>query len=280
MPVSAEPPPQQHVVDRFFDGAAGYWNDVYGYADLQGHVYRRRMEVALGWIDELGLAPGASVLEVGCGAGLMSIELGRRGLAVTGVDSSPEMVALLERRATDADVGADVRARQADVHRLPFATGEFQLVVGLGVLPWLHEPGGAVREMARVLAPGGSAILTADNRARLNLLVEPRESPLLDPARVVYRAVKRRVRRRRRPDGGATAYRHLPREIDRMLIAADLRPVRRTTVGFGPFMFMGRQLLPDKAGRGTHDRLERASRRRPSLRRTGWHYVVEARKPP
>lgn len=274
--MSAEPLQPQEAVDRFFDDAAGYWYDVYGHANLQGHVYRRRMEAALGWVDEQRLPPGTPVLEVGCGAGLVSIELARRGLAVTGVDSSAEMVALLQRRAVDAGVAASVRARQADVHRLPFAAAEFRLVIALGVLPWLHEPAAAVLEMARVLTPGGWAILTADNRARLNLIVEPRESPLLAPVRFVYRALKRRGRGR--PDGGAHSYRHLPREIDGMLIAAGVKPVRRTTIGYGPFSFMGRHLLSDAAAQRVHRRLERASRRRRSLRRTGWHYLVAARK--
>lgn len=266
----------QGVVDRYFDREAGYWKDVYSQADVQGHVYRRRMELAVRWADEAELAPGAPVLDVGCGAGLVSIELARHELAVTGVDSSAEMVELLVQRAAAEHLSASVRVRQADVHELPFNPGEFELVIGLGVLPWLHEPVGAVREMARVLAPGGWAILTADNRSRLNLLVEPRESPLLTPLRIAYRALKRDLGTQSRE--GAPSYRHLPREVDRMLISAGLSPVRRATVGYGPFTFMGRPLLGAPAAFRLHDRLELASRTRPSLRRTGWHYVVAARK--
>jgi len=48
-----------------------------------------------------------------------------------------------------------VRVRQADVRELPFSPGEFELVIGPGVLPWLHEPVGAVGEMARDWRPAG-----------------------------------------------------------------------------------------------------------------------------
>lgn len=266
----------QGVVERYFDREAGYWKDVYSQANVQGHVYRRRMELAMRWVDEAELARDAPVLEVGCGAGLVSIELARHGLAVTGVDSSAEMVGLLAQRAAAEHLDARVRVQQADVHQLPFGSGEVELVIGLGVLPWLHEPDGAVREMARVLAPGGWAILTADNRSRLNLLMEPRESPLLTPLRRGYRALKRDLSKL--SGEGAPSHRHLPSEVDRMLISSGLSPVRRATVGYGPFTFMGRPVLGAQAAFRVQGRLELASRTRPSLRRTGWHYVVAARK--
>lgn len=269
-------PVQERSVDRYFDREASYWRDVYDQTNVQGRVYRRRMELAMRWVDEADLAPDSPVLDIGCGAGLVSVELARRGLAVTGVDSSAEMVALLSQRAADEHLDARVQAQQADVRELPFGSREFKLVIGLGVLPWLDDPWSALREMARVLAPGGWAILTADNRSRLNLLVEPRESPLLAPLRVAYGALKRNLGNS--SGRGAPSFRHLPREVDRMLVGAGLSPVRRATIGYGPFTFMGRPLLGAQTAIRVNDRLELASATRTSLRRAGWHYVVAARK--
>jgi SAM-dependent methyltransferase len=266
----------QAVVDRYFDAVADYWTDVYGERGLQGQVYRRRMETALGWIDELNLDPGTPVLEVGCGAGFVSTELARRGLAVTGVDSSAAMVELLQRRALETGLDGRVHALVADVHGLPFDPDRFQVLVALGVLPWLHDPGAAVAEMIRVVSPGGWLILTADNRARLNLLTEPRENALLTPILSAYQGLKRL---RGWTASRTPSYLHLPREVDAMLTAAGAMPVRRTTVGYGPFTLRDRPVLPNEAGRWLHHRLQLASRERPSLRRTGWHYIVAAQKP-
>lgn len=276
VPLAAKHDQSQEAVDRCFDSAAAYWRDVYREGSLQGLIYRRRMETALRWVDELRLAAGAAVLEVGVGAGLLSVELAARGLAVTGTDSSPEMIELVKRRVGEERPAGSLHVQQADAHELPFAPGGFQLVIGLGLLPWLHDPAGAVRQMERVLAPAGSMILTADNRARLNFVVEPRESPPLAALRSVRRAVRRRSRQ---PSVQAPSYRHLPSEVDDMLRASGVVPVRRATIGFGPFTFFGRPLLPERTGMKLHRGLERASRRAPSLRRVGWHYIVAGVKP-
>ena len=65
-----------------------------------------------------------------------------------------------------------------------------------------------------------------------------------------------------------------------MLVAAGLEVTRRTTIGFGPFTFLGRPILGDRAAHSLHVRLQSAGEQRaPALRRLGWHYLVAARKP-
>lgn len=272
--MSTARPDHQGVVDSYFDREASYWNDVYRDAGLQGLVYRRRMETVLDWIGALRLPAGTPVLDAGCGAGLLSLALAERGLAVTATDSSQEMVDLVARQARERGTPG-VSVQRADAHALPFADGEFQLVTALGLIPWLHDAAGAVRELARVLAPGGWMIVTADNRSRLNFVLEPRENPLLTPVRLVRDVIRGGVED---TSASAPSYRHLPSEVDRMLTAADVRAVRRATVGFGPFTFLGRRVLPDSSGTTLHARLERASADRTTLRRLGWHYVVAGHK--
>ncbi len=261
------------VSREYFDETADYWRDVYRDESVAGLVYRRRMETILAWIDQLGVEPGARVLDVGCGAGLFSVELARRGFEVTATDSSPRMVALARERA--AREGVAISVQESHVNRLSFAGGEMSLVAALGLLPWLPEPDRAVAEMARVLAPEGWLIVTSDNRARLNFLTEPRENPALIPLKLARRAQRRM---RRLEPAGTESYLHLPSEVDRMLTGAGVTPVRRTSIGFGPFTFLGRQLVPEALGARLHGRLERASRRSRLLRRTGWHYIVAAQK--
>jgi len=266
---------RQGRTDSYFDAEAAYWRDVYAQEDLQGLVYRERMNSALRWIDALALPQGARVLEVGAGAGLATVEVARRGFEVHSTDSSAGMVALASRHVAEADLEGKAEVTISDVHALPVADASFQAVLALGVLPWLHSPERGLSEISRVLAPGGRVVLSADNRLRLNALVEPVENPLVVPAKYAWYAFKR-LRGRRRE---ALAHLHTPRRVDSWLIEAGLSPARRATIGFGPFTAMSRPVLSQRAGIRLHRSIgEIASHRAPRLRRHGWHYLVCARK--
>ncbi len=267
-------PDGQEPVDRFFDAAAGYWSDVYGREDLQGRIYRERMGAVAEWTRALALKPGAAVLDAGCGAGLMTIELAGGGFAVTATDSSAEMARSTRRLAAERGLADRITVTEADAHDLPFPDGAFELVVALGLLPWLHDAKGGVTELARVLAPGGSMILTADNRLRLNRMLEPRENPLLSG----LRPLKRALRPPPDPSERAQAHRHRPQEVDAMLARAGLTVGRRATIGYGPFTVLGRRVLPDAAETWLHTYLGHAAGRHPRLRSTGWHYLVQGRR--
>ena len=162
--------------------------------------------------------------------------------------------------------------RQADVPRLPFADGRFQVWWWRWASsPWSPRSGRRGRRASRVLAPGGTIIVTADNRRRLNRLLEPRENPVLGPVRVVRRAVRKRAGW---VPAGAPAHLHRASEVDALLERAAVTVVRRTTVGYGPFTVLGRPALPDAAGTRLNEILQRAGARHPRLRGAGWHYVV------
>jgi ubiquinone/menaquinone biosynthesis C-methylase UbiE len=270
-------PGSQPVIDRHFRSAAAYWHEVYGEEGLRGRIYRERMEAVLRWVQDLGLPAQAAALEVGCGAGLLAARLAQRDLRVVGVDASAEMVKLAERHAAEVGSNGRLRVMQADVYRLPFASETFDLVLAVGLLPWLHDAQTGMAEMTRVLRGGGWLIVTADNRARLNLLTEPRENPVLAPLKPVARGLKRALGKRGSP---AASHLHLPSHVDRLLVGAGVRPVRRTTIGFGPFTVLGHAALSEPAGLRLHLTLSALSAKRmPRLRRMGWHYLVAARKP-
>ena len=104
------------------------------------------------------LAPGESVLDVGCGTGSLALAAKRRvGAAgtVVGVDASPDMIALATRKASRS--GADVSFRTACAERLPFPDATFDVVLATLMLHHLPAPvrRDCARESLRVLKPGG-----------------------------------------------------------------------------------------------------------------------------
>lgn len=110
---------------------------------------------------EVGAAAprGATVLDVGTGPGQLLVELGRRrpDLRITGIDLSPDMVALAGDNVRRAGLGDRVTIRAADVADLPFEDGSFDLVVSTLSMHHWAAVAPAVAELARVLRPGGAA---------------------------------------------------------------------------------------------------------------------------
>jgi ubiquinone/menaquinone biosynthesis C-methylase UbiE len=116
--------------------------------------------------DRLGLLAGDRALDLGCGGGRHAFEMYRRGAHVVALDHDPDEIATVrdrfaEMRATDeAPTNAEADVKEGDVVSLPFADGEFDRVVAAEVLEHIPDDISALRELTRVLRPGGTAALT------------------------------------------------------------------------------------------------------------------------
>jgi len=104
---------------------------------------------------QLGDVCGKRILDVGCGHGMASVVLARRGAVVTGIDLSAGYVAEAAARAEANAVQAFFT--QADAENLPFTDESFDAVWGSAILHHLDLNRGG-RELRRVLRPGGVAV--------------------------------------------------------------------------------------------------------------------------
>jgi ubiquinone/menaquinone biosynthesis C-methylase UbiE len=268
--------PHQRSVDSYFHQAAGFWNDIYTARDVYALVHQERRERVLQWLGELPLDRGARVLEVGCGAGHTAVELAARGFAVEAIDGAPAMIEQTRERALQSGLTERLHATPGDVHRLHFPAASFDLVVALGVLPWLAEIETPLREMARVLKPGGFLIATMDNRWALHRVLEPRVTPLIMPlkSRLVrtlgrWGAIQPRTQAVTLPARG----------VDTAVRRAGLAKLRGVTLGFGPFTIGKFPLVSDERGARLHRRLQSlADRGVPFIRSGGGQYVFLAAK--
>jgi len=101
-----------------------------------------------------GSLAGKRVLEVGCGRGLgMEILLALGAAQVTGFDLDPKMVALAHQRL--AKYGERARVFVGDAEMIDLPTGSFDAVVEYGILHHVPNWTKALKEIARVLKPGG-----------------------------------------------------------------------------------------------------------------------------
>lgn len=270
---------QQKRVNAYFQAESAFWKDIYSSSDVYAQIHQLRHETALTWIDSLSLEPGSRVLEIGCGAGFMAIALAQRGLCVQAIDSTEAMIEQAQRNAYVAGGTESLALSIGDVLALAFDDASFDLVVALGVIPWLEMPELAIQEMARVTKSGGHVIFSADNRARLSALPDPLLNPLFVP---LIRHIKGAlaligVRRLSARDVGATL--HSRRFIDQALMQAHLAKTKSKTLGFGPFTLFRHKLMPEPFESRLHVRLQSfADRGIVGFRAAGAHYLVQARK--
>lgn len=114
--------------------------------------YRGRRTVIEGVLDGLALPHPARILDAGCGSGRNMIELARRG-TVTGVELSSASVEIARGRDTGEVV-------EGSILEMPFADDSFDLAVSFDVIEHLEDDGRALRELRRLVAPGGALLLT------------------------------------------------------------------------------------------------------------------------
>jgi len=104
--------------------------------------------------------PGGRVLDVGCGPGRLAVPLAQHGLNVTGLDLDPAMI---ERARINAGRALGDERRPSfvvgDAASLGFPDGSFDLVVSTMSMHHWEDPAAGLREIARVLRPGGRALV-------------------------------------------------------------------------------------------------------------------------
>ena len=108
-------------------------------------------------VSGVAAGPGEVVLDVATGTAAVAIELARtKGCDVVGLDQSAEMLAEGRRRVERAGLGARVRLVEGDAEHLPFEDESFDALTFTYLLRYVDDPGRALRELARVVRPGGT----------------------------------------------------------------------------------------------------------------------------
>ncbi len=139
---------QETRYDRIAEGYAAHWAPVHRAATLR-------------LLDEVSETDGAGlrrIVDVGCGTAAMAVEAASRwpGAEVDATDISSGMLAVAARTVAGAGpAGERVRLTRAPAERLPFAAGSFDLALSAFVLQLVPSRPRALREMRRVLRPGG-----------------------------------------------------------------------------------------------------------------------------
>jgi demethylmenaquinone methyltransferase/2-methoxy-6-polyprenyl-1,4-benzoquinol methylase len=150
--VTTEPPARKNHALRLFAGLPGRYDEMGALMSFgQDPRWRRAM------VRTVGAGAGDRVLDVATGTGLVAAELVRRyGCSVVGLDQSDEMLSRARSRlGTDSALAARLTLVQGEAERLPFDDGEFDALTFTYLLRYVDDPAATLRELARVVRPGG-----------------------------------------------------------------------------------------------------------------------------
>jgi demethylmenaquinone methyltransferase/2-methoxy-6-polyprenyl-1,4-benzoquinol methylase len=121
-------------------------------AAMKGKFYRAMAE-------ELQLQADDELLDVGCGSARLFADHAGHVRYVAGLDASEMQVEMARRRLTDRIAAGTAEIVLGDAADLPWEDGRFSAVTSLDALKFVPDPAAALREMCRVLQPGGRAVI-------------------------------------------------------------------------------------------------------------------------
>ncbi len=161
-----------------------------GSATIQGRLWGARAEDWAAYVEQVCLplhaavldaarvTSGTRLLDAGCGAGLLALLASLRGAQVSALDASPELLAIARKRLPSADV------REGDLEALPFDDASFDAVAAVNSVFYAADMAQAMRELARVIRPGGRVVVTAwgpPDKCEFLTAVMPGLAPLMPP---------------------------------------------------------------------------------------------------
>ena len=117
----------------------------------------------LGYVRDRTTLRGARVLDVGCGAGLLSEALAREGAQVTAIDLAPDLIKIAKLHRLESGVEVDYRLTPVEA-LAEEAPASFDAIVCMEMLEHVPDPGAIIAACAALLKPGGHLFLSTLNR--------------------------------------------------------------------------------------------------------------------
>lgn len=258
----------KNLVAKHFDNSSDYWLNLYKERpkdNLKNYIMRRRKEIVLSKINEyINHNYPIRVLDVGCGAGIYIKEFVQNGFITYGVDISRIMI---EKGLMNLEVSkkSKIKISVADAENLPFKKDSFDLIVAIGLLEYLPDNKKALSEFERLLKRNGILIFTIPNLIKLSYIFDPYYYLIRIFALIKFLFRKNHTKKEISHsdfshNNNFTNKRYLKKDIQRLLNNTKLQKKEVCGIGYGPFTFFQKQIIPLKTGIRLSNLLEKISK--------------------
>jgi len=145
-------------VARFQSAASRWW-------DPEGEMrpLHDLNPVRLSYVERSGSLAGRAVVDVGCGGGLLSEAMARKGARVVGLDMADDLLRVAQLHGLEAGVSVEYRHEPAEQHAIEHA-GQYDVVTCMEMLEHVPDPASAMRALATLARPGGHVFVSTLNR--------------------------------------------------------------------------------------------------------------------
>jgi ubiquinone/menaquinone biosynthesis C-methylase UbiE len=157
---------------RFFDEHSDLWAGRYTDPG-NGLLLHERHRTLLKFVDEWNPSPSMDFIDVGCGAGFLTYDLARRGLRGVGIDGAASMVDFCRAESERQNPESPWKYQQSDVESIPYPDNSFDVAICCGVIEYLPDDQGLLREVHRILRPGGRFLLCVTNQYSYSMSLYP-----------------------------------------------------------------------------------------------------------
>ncbi len=267
---------QEEKVKEYFNNRTQEWDSIYSVKDLPSIIIQQRKNHVFKYVDSLNLEKGARALDIGCGAGLTSVELLKRGHKVVAIDVSENMVDLARKNCAKLGLADNGTFEIGNVDGIDHADNSFDLVVAMGLIEYLDWDRWAVQEMHRVLKPGGHLIVTVPTKFRFHHFFSPKDLlPIIK--QVLNRVFKLKGNAKHLANGEFKRTLYRSTTVKTMLTRLDFSIEKDVSHGYGPFFPLGKSgWLTLKIDEGLNFLAER--KMIPFVSTMGCNYIVLGKK--
>jgi ubiquinone/menaquinone biosynthesis C-methylase UbiE len=246
---------KNRIIERFSSDSE-YWREVYADSFDENKTFLsiemiERKKAVLAFVNQYAGKQRLSVLDVGCGSGVIMKEILERGHSVTGMDITQAM--LEQAKSTVGQYLPDsANCILGDVENIPAKDGSFDAVLSVGVLQYLHDDHRGVSEISRVVKDGGLVIITLPNIFRVGNFLDPYYFFVRAIQYLRYKSPFRKVKiieARSSNDFNLNDTfvnrRYYFGQLSGLFRLHCLSKVDLAGIGFGPITFWLKKLLPD-----------------------------------
>ncbi len=246
----------RETVAQYFSTRTKYWKDIYNdvdgaCSDFMGFHMRRRRAAVLRCLSECN-AQGGRVLDVGCGSGVLLVNMAEMGHQVYGVDIAPGMVEearnSFEKHGLDPD-----NVQLGGIEKLPYEDNSFDVVTCVGVLEYVFKEEEALSEIKRILKKNGQIIFTLPNIFKLKNVLDPYYWLVLSSRHFFRHKILKKTVANTSDDinqistnANYTNTRYSYRQVEKIIAASGLVPVSLVGLGYGAFTICRRKIFSDK----------------------------------